>query len=159
MFLYLSEQPNVCVHACGREDWRAWLWPQCVGCSKDIYDNIALFLSGTCRDTLPYKHQCARTRAIASPWCFASKEPPPSLTAEAILLQQRDHYFKKHPCRRQLGPHMLTPGSAFYGSAARARKFSNYRCVLQYRVGGQCSLCEIKRKIWSWPGILKQRVL
>lgn len=93
LFLYLSEQLNVCVHACGREDWRAWHWPPCVGCSKDIYDNIALFLQGTRRDTLPYKHQRAQTGAIASPWCVASKEPPPSLTAEAILLQQRDHYF------------------------------------------------------------------
>lgn len=149
MFLYLSQRPNVHVHvhACGREDWRAWLWPQFVGCSKDIYDNIALFLSGTCRDTLPYKHQRARTRAIASPWCVASKEPPPSLTAEAILLQQTDHYFKKHPCRRQLGPHMLTPGSVFNGSVACARKFRNYRSVSQYRVRGQRSLCEIKRKI------------
>lgn len=112
----------VCAYACGREDWRAWLWPQCIGCSKDIYDNIALFLSGTCRDPLPYKHQRARTRAIASLWCVASKEPPPSLTAEAILLQQRDHYFNKHPFRRQLRLHMLTPGSAFNGSVARCTK-------------------------------------
>lgn len=52
---------------------------------------------------------------------------------------------------------MLTPGSAFNGSVARARKFRNYRSVLQYRVRGQCRLCEIKRKMFSQTDILEFR--
>lgn len=86
---------QMCACDWGREDWRVRLWPQCVGCSKNIYDNITLFLSGARRDTFPYKHQHAQTRAIASPQWVSSKESPPSLTAEAVLLQQRGYCLEK----------------------------------------------------------------
>lgn len=131
----------MCACDWGREDWRVRLWPQCVGCSKNIYDNITLFLSGARRDTFPYKHQHAQTRAIASPQWVSSKESPPSLTAEAVLLQQRGY------CLEQSHAHSSMCYTCWVKDThlVVAQTVPNRHTRLQEYFSGHCSRSQIKK--------------
>lgn len=68
--------------------------PRVLAAAK-TYMITSLFFSQADAETLFHTNTSEqKTGAIVSPWRVTSKEPPPSLTAEAILLQERDRYFK-----------------------------------------------------------------